>query len=58
MKCKCKCNVNEHVNLHVVFLVTYFTKKLQTVDTEKLQKVDLDRQIDLGRKTLVFLRSL
>ena len=40
MKCKCKSNVNENVNLHVVFLATYFTKKLQ--------------KVDLGRKILLF----
>ena len=40
MKCKCKCNVNEHVNLHVAFLATDFTKKLQ--------------QVDLGRKFQLF----
>ena len=40
MKCKCKSNVNEHVNLHVAFLATYFTKKLQ--------------KVDLGRKPQLF----
>ena len=46
MKCKCKCNVNEHVNLHVAFLATYFTKKLQQIDP--------GRKIDLGRKIQLF----
>ena len=35
MKCKCKSNVNEHVNLHVAFLATYFTKKLQKVNLDR-----------------------